>query len=115
MTRRLNDASALNADAQMSLEAKDGQLAVLRVRLDEADATIEQLRRSCQTMEEENRRVVAERETTVATHITAFETLKAHADRIEEQLATKVRKIFEEDFRAFASLMTPPLLLDRCV
>ena len=102
MNRRLNDASALNADAQMSLEAKDGQLAVLRVRLDEADATIDQLRRSCQTMEEENRRVVAERETTVATHITAFETLKAHADRIEEQLATKVRKIFEEEFRAFA-------------
>jgi len=89
MERRLNDASALNADAQMSLEAKDGQLAVLRVRLEEADATIDQLRQKCASMEEENRRTVVERETTVATHATAFETLKSHADRLQEQLDVK--------------------------
>ena len=77
----------------MALEAKDGQLAVLRVRLEEADAEATQLRQKCAAMEEENRRNVAERETTVATHATAFETLRGHADRLQEQLELKVGSV----------------------
>ena len=75
----------------MSLSAKDGQLAVFRVRLEEADAALEASRRRCAAVEEESRRIVADRESAVATHVTALETLKAHSDQLQEQLTIKVR------------------------
>ena len=74
----------------MSLSAKDGQLAVLRVRLEEADAELEDTRQRCAASEEESRKTVADRESTVTTHVTALETLKAHSDRMQEELAIKV-------------------------
>ena len=74
----------------MSVSAKDGQLAVLRVRLEEADSALEETRRKCDVMKDENRKIVADRDAAVTTHVAAFETLKAHADHIQHELAAKV-------------------------
>lgn len=117
--RKLQESLNLLADVEMSLSAKDGQLAVLRVRLEEADAELEDTRQRCAASEEESRKTVADRESTVTTHVTALETLKAHSDRMQEELAIKTSDLerirgevfsletgFAEEKESLASMVT---------
>lgn len=69
------------SDLRSALEAKDSQLAVLRVRLDEADRELAVKRQTLEKLEADNRRILEDHSTSSGLH---GQTIQAAQDRLQQ-------------------------------
>ncbi|KAL3873305.1 hypothetical protein ACJMK2_036441 [Sinanodonta woodiana] len=110
---------AREQDLTEALHAKDSQLAVLRIRLEEADREIEKNKKTLQKLQEDRQRILSDHTSSSGVHSQALESLKEKLTEVEaslqreqeaykqaQQEASQRQSKLEEEQRSLAEALT---------
>uniref|UniRef100_A0A914WIR4 Golgin-84 n=1 Tax=Plectus sambesii TaxID=2011161 RepID=A0A914WIR4_9BILA len=111
MEREMNELKARDADSRKTLQAKDSQLAVLRVRLQESDQLLQSRSQQVETLKAENTRLLRDSKDSTEVRNQALETLqqrlqeaegalekeKLHVKQLEAEYRDRVQKLEDEN------------------
>ncbi|KAL5009113.1 hypothetical protein ScPMuIL_014694 [Solemya velum] len=113
--QRIRDMQAVEADLTEALASKDSQLAVLRVRLEEADRDIDNRRKELQNHQTEKQRILKDHSDSSGVHSQALDSVKEKLREVEDTLkreqeahkqaqqdAAERRSRLEEEQKSFA-------------